>query len=116
MNSIEEKRNLKYITNVVSWICNRGEQGCAATALSKSHLAPIFGTGSTPRKCDCLLKVAGQEVGNFEAKRSKASLEDVAMQRVKNMKINKSILLELEQYGLTCPPILNIHGKFEIQS
>ncbi|KAF9179126.1 hypothetical protein BGZ51_007203 [Haplosporangium sp. Z 767] len=96
-----------------------GEQGCAATALSKSHLAPIFGTGSTPRKCDCLLKVAGQEVGNFEAKRAKASLEDVAMQRVKNMKINKSILLELEQYGLTCPPILNIHGLsasvFQIQ-
>ncbi|KAI7832533.1 hypothetical protein BC939DRAFT_433673 [Gamsiella multidivaricata] len=87
-----------------------GEQGCAAATLSKSQLATIFSTGNSTRKCDCILKVGGLEVGNFEAKRAKASMEDVAVQRLKNIKINKSILLELGRYGLECPPLLNIHG------
>ncbi|KAF9272776.1 hypothetical protein BGZ88_004422, partial [Linnemannia elongata] len=43
-----------------------GEQGCAATAFSKSKLEAVFSTGSSPRKCDCLLTAGGIEVGNFE--------------------------------------------------
>ncbi|KAG0298954.1 hypothetical protein BGZ97_003928 [Linnemannia gamsii] len=50
-----------------------GEQGCAATALSKSQLAKVFDTGTTTRKCDCLFTVKGLEVGNIEAKRSSAT-------------------------------------------
>ncbi|KAG0047467.1 hypothetical protein BGZ89_004922 [Linnemannia elongata] len=50
-----------------------GEQGCAATALSKSQLAKVFDTGTTTRKCDCLFTVKGLEVGNIEAKRNSAT-------------------------------------------
>ncbi|KAF9080807.1 hypothetical protein BGX27_005227, partial [Mortierella sp. AM989] len=73
-----------------------GEQGCAATTLSKSMLAEVFETGNATRKCDCLLSVDGLDVGNFEAKRECASDQEVAVQLRKNAKINKSILLELE--------------------
>ncbi|KAF9994625.1 hypothetical protein BGZ80_007762, partial [Entomortierella chlamydospora] len=87
-----------------------GEQGCAAAALSKSHLAAAFDTGVTTRKCDCILGVNGLQVGNFEAKRASTCKLGVAIQLRKNLKINKSILLELERYKLECPPLLNIHG------
>ncbi|KAG0254614.1 hypothetical protein BG011_005636 [Mortierella polycephala] len=87
-----------------------GEQGCSATSLSRSQMAKVFDIGVTARKCDCLLRVGDTEVGNFEAKRGTASLVDVTIQRLKNMKINKSISLELEKFGAECPPILNIHG------
>ncbi|KAF9902892.1 hypothetical protein BX616_001778 [Lobosporangium transversale] len=87
-----------------------GEQGCAATTLSKSMLAEAFNTGCNTRKCDCLLTVDGMEVGNFEAKRGSCGPIDVAVQLRKNAKINKSILLELEKHGIGCPPLLNIQG------
>ncbi|KAI7820183.1 hypothetical protein BC939DRAFT_458562 [Gamsiella multidivaricata] len=87
-----------------------GDQGCAATTLSKSALAEAFDTDNATRKCDCILAVDGLEVGNFEAKRESSSSIDIAIQMRKNAKINKSILLELEKYGLECPPILNIQG------
>ncbi|KAF9393661.1 hypothetical protein BGZ94_006764, partial [Podila epigama] len=73
-----------------------GEQGCSASALSKSKLADVFETGTTARKCDGLLSVESVEVGNFECKRAGASRQEVACQLRKNIKINKSILLELE--------------------
>ncbi|KAG0008454.1 hypothetical protein BGZ80_003428 [Entomortierella chlamydospora] len=44
-----------------------GEQGSAATSLSKSLLAQVFETGATARKCDCILSIDGLEVGNFES-------------------------------------------------
>ncbi|KAF9106169.1 hypothetical protein BGX29_010314 [Mortierella sp. GBA35] len=85
-----------------------GEQGCKAAALSKSELAAIFDTGTTARKCDILLKVAGLEVANFEAKGSRATPDDLTVQRLKNTKINKSIQLVLDKYDVTVPPLLNI--------
>ncbi|KAF9907757.1 hypothetical protein EC991_010627 [Linnemannia zychae] len=91
-----------------------GEQGCAATALSKSQLAKVFDTGTTTRKCDCLFTVKGLEVGNIEAKRSSATKLEVACQLRKNIKINKSVLLQLEKYGVECPPLLSIHGNTAI--
>ncbi|KAF9355029.1 hypothetical protein BGX26_007059 [Mortierella sp. AD094] len=94
----------------ISVLQHIGEQGCAATTLSKSMLAEVFETGNTTRKCDCLLTVDGLEVGNFEAKRESSSVLEAAVQLRKNAKINKSILLELEKYELECPPILNIQG------
>ncbi|KAF9997788.1 hypothetical protein BGZ79_008521, partial [Entomortierella chlamydospora] len=91
-----------------------GEQGSAATSLSKSLLAQVFETGATARKCDCILSIDGLEVGNFECKRAGASKQEVAFQLRKNLKINKSILRELEKYGLECPLLLNIHGNSAI--
>ncbi|KAF8931609.1 hypothetical protein BGZ47_011754 [Haplosporangium gracile] len=76
-----------------------GEQGCFASALSKSKLADVFETGITARKCDGLLSVNLVEVGNLEFKHMGASKLDVACQLRKNMKINKSILLELDKNG-----------------
>ncbi|KAI7826902.1 hypothetical protein BC939DRAFT_501560 [Gamsiella multidivaricata] len=73
-----------------------GKQGCAATALSRSRLADVFNTGANARKCDCLLTVGGLEVANFEYKRGTANKQEVAFQLRKNLKINKSILLELD--------------------
>lgn len=81
-----------------------------ATKLSNSALSSIFQTSSTARKCDCILTVDGLEVANFEAKKETASNVDKALQFRKNIKINKSILLELESYNIECPPILDIHG------
>ncbi|KAG9069617.1 hypothetical protein KI688_010521 [Linnemannia hyalina] len=79
-----------------------GEQGCSASGLSKSKLADVFETGTMPRKCDGLLSVNSVEVGNFEFKRASASKLEVACQLRKNIKINKSILLELDKYELEC--------------
>ncbi|KAF9408076.1 hypothetical protein BGZ76_005934, partial [Entomortierella beljakovae] len=87
-----------------------GEQGCAAAALSNSQIATAFDTAATPRKCDCILGVDGVEVGNFEAKRASASKTDVGIMLRKNIKISKSILLNLEKYNVGCPPLLNICG------
>ncbi|KAF9919724.1 hypothetical protein FBU30_010615 [Linnemannia zychae] len=89
----------------------RGEQGCAATALSKSKLASVFEIRTIPRKCDRLLCVDTVEVGSFEYKRTGSSKQEVACQLRKNIKINKSISLELEKPGLECPPLLCIHRK-----
>ncbi|KAI1292619.1 hypothetical protein EDD11_008711 [Mortierella claussenii] len=91
-----------------------GEQGCAATTLSKSQLAKVFDTGAMARKCDCLFTVKGLEVGNVEAKRNSATKFEVGCQLRKNIKINKSILLQLEKYGVECPPLLSIHGHTAI--
>ncbi|KAG0290029.1 hypothetical protein BGZ96_006497 [Linnemannia gamsii] len=87
-----------------------GEQGCRAAALSKSELSQIFNTGTTTRRCDVLLKVAGLEVGNFEAKRMKSTQDEVVVQRLKNQRINKSIQIALEAYKVDLPPLLNIQG------
>ncbi|KAG0032510.1 hypothetical protein BGZ82_006502 [Podila clonocystis] len=91
-----------------------GEQGCAAFALSKSKLADVFETNTSPRKCDGLMTVGRIEVGNLECKRVGASKTEVACQLRKNIKINKSILLQLEEYGLECPLLLSIHGTSAI--
>ncbi|KAG0336144.1 hypothetical protein BG000_006887 [Podila horticola] len=91
-----------------------GEQGCAASALSKSKLAEVFETNTSPRKCDGLMTVGPIEVGNLECKRVGASKAEVACQLRKNIKINKSILLQLEEYGLECPLLLSIHGMSAI--
>lgn len=88
-----------------------GEQGCRAATLSKSELSQIFNTGTTTRRCDVLLKVAGLEVGNFEAKRMKSTQDEVVVQRLKNQRINKSIQIALETYKVDLPPLLNIQGK-----
>ena len=79
--------------------------------MSKSKLADVFETGTTARKCDGLLSVGLVEVGNFEFKRTGASKLEVACQLRKNIKINKSILLELEKYELESPLLLSVHGK-----
>lgn len=81
-----------------------GKQGCAATAFSKSKLEAVFSTGSSPRKCDCLLTAGGIEVGNFECKKAGSAKVEVASQLRKTLTINKSILLE-------CPLLLSIHGN-----
>ncbi|KAF9424681.1 hypothetical protein BGZ76_003473 [Entomortierella beljakovae] len=91
-----------------------GEQGCAATALSKSQLSKVFDIGTSARKCDCIFTVKGLEVGNIEAKRNSATKFEVMCQLRKNIKINKSILLQLEKYEVECPPLLSIHGNTAI--
>lgn len=101
--------------NFLSWIFS-GEQGCSASALSKFKLADAFETGTIPRKCDRLLNVGSVEVGSFECKRAGASRQEVACQLRENIEINKIILLELEKYGLECPPLLSIYGKKRILS
>lgn len=53
------------------------------------------------------------EVGNMECKRVGASKAEVACQFRKNIKINKSILLQLEEYDLECPLLLSIHGEIK---
>ncbi|KAF9203517.1 hypothetical protein BGZ49_006319 [Haplosporangium sp. Z 27] len=88
---------------------HQGEQGCAATTLSKSKPSAIFEIGTSPGKCDCLLTVGSVEVGNFECKRASASKLDVAVQIRKNIRINKNILLELQKYRLDCPLLLSVH-------
>ncbi|KAG0325514.1 hypothetical protein BGZ99_000568 [Dissophora globulifera] len=93
---------------------NLGEQGCSASALSKSKLADVFETGTTARKCDGLLSVNAVEVGNFEFKRAGASKLEVACQLRKNIKINKRNLLELDKYELECPVLLSVHGMSAI--
>ncbi|KAF8961904.1 hypothetical protein BGZ46_001264 [Entomortierella lignicola] len=87
-----------------------GEQGCAAAALSKSQMAAVFDTATTPRKCDCILGIDGLQVGNFEAKRASTCKLDISIMLRKNMKISKSILLSLKKYNVGCPPLLNICG------
>ncbi|KAG9070683.1 hypothetical protein KI688_008222 [Linnemannia hyalina] len=49
-------------------------------------------------------------VGNIECKKAGSAKVEVASQLRKNLKINKSILLELERYELECPLLLSIHG------
>ncbi|KAG0366205.1 hypothetical protein BGZ54_005681 [Gamsiella multidivaricata] len=128
LNTLADKSRKAPLTDVVDELCTLlstkperrpllmvllaiGEQGCAATALSKSQLAKVFDTGFTARKCDCLFTVKGLEVGNVEAKRISAPKLEVAFQLRKNIKINKSILLQLEKYGVECPPLLSLHGN-----
>ncbi|KAF9934267.1 hypothetical protein FBU30_002685 [Linnemannia zychae] len=74
-----------------------GEQGCAATALSKSKLASTFEIGTIPRKCDSIMCVDTVEIGNFEYKRTGSSKQEVACPLRKNIKINEVISLELEK-------------------
>ncbi|KAG0305425.1 hypothetical protein BGZ98_004158 [Dissophora globulifera] len=88
----------------------RDEQGCAAAALSKCELSEVFDTGTTTRKCYCILGVAGLQVGNMEAKKARASPQEFALQLRKNLKIYKSIKLDMDAYGVGCPPLLNIHA------
>lgn len=68
---------------------------------------------TSPRKCDGLMTVGPIEVGNLECKHAGASKVEVACQFRKNIKINKSILLQLEEYDLECPLLLSIHGKIK---
>ncbi|KAF9994338.1 hypothetical protein BGZ79_000913 [Entomortierella chlamydospora] len=131
LNTLADKSRKAPLTDVVDELCILlstkperrpllmvllaiGEQGCAATALSKSQLAKVFDTGTTARKCDCLFTVKGLEVGNVEAKRISATKLEVVFQLRKNIKINKSILLQLEKYGVECPPLLSIHASYSL--
>ncbi|KAI9241539.1 MAG: hypothetical protein BYD32DRAFT_457717 [Podila humilis] len=72
------------------------EQGCAASTLSKSMLADVFEMNTSPRKCNGLMTVGPIEVRNLKCKRVGASQAEVACQLKKNTKINKSILLQLQ--------------------
>ncbi|KAF8979051.1 hypothetical protein BGZ52_005313 [Haplosporangium bisporale] len=76
------------------------EQGCAASTLSKSMLADVFEMNTSPRKCNGLMTVGPIEVRNLKCKRVGASRAEVACQLKKNTKINKSILLQLQEYDL----------------
>ncbi|KAF8976097.1 hypothetical protein BGZ46_008573, partial [Entomortierella lignicola] len=87
-----------------------GEQGSIATKISSSILAKVFHIGKSARKCDTILAVDGVEICNIEAKKENTSAADIAVQGRKNAKINKSILLQLEKYGIECPPFMNVHG------
>ncbi|KAF8942856.1 hypothetical protein BGZ47_006072 [Haplosporangium gracile] len=86
-----------------------GEQRCTASTLFKSKLPEVFKTGTQPRKCDGILRVGPIEVGNFEVKRAGSSRQESACQLRKNIKINKSILLGLEKYGLEYLLLLCVH-------
>ncbi|KAF9212703.1 hypothetical protein BGZ59_006402 [Podila verticillata] len=74
------------------------EQGCAASTLSKSMLADVFEMNTSPRKCNGLMTVGPIEVRNLKCKRVGASQAEVACQLKKNTKINKSILLQLQEH------------------
>jgi hypothetical protein len=58
-----------------------------------------------------LLTAGGIEVGNFECKKAGSAKVEVSSQQRKNLKINKSILMELENYELESPLLLSIHGN-----
>ncbi|KAF9157751.1 hypothetical protein BGX20_003746 [Mortierella sp. AD010] len=88
-----------------------GETGSSATSLYKSQLSEVFEVGKEARKCDCLLKVDGLEVRNFEAKREGCTQIEAAVLLRKNSKIVKSIFLQLKRFGVDCPPSLNIQGS-----
>ncbi|KAG0051954.1 hypothetical protein BGZ83_003173 [Gryganskiella cystojenkinii] len=116
-DSLQQKKSLEDIlddTYHLQIAHPTGEQGCSASALSKSKLADVFDMGTMPRKCDGILSVDSIEIGNFEFKRASASKLEVACQLRKAIKINKSILLELDKYELECPPLLSVHGMSAI--
>ncbi|KAF9193020.1 hypothetical protein BGZ50_008014, partial [Haplosporangium sp. Z 11] len=88
-------------------------------------IASIFDSGTAARKCDCILGVAGLQVGNFEAKKASASKFDVAVQLRKNMKIAKRLsalvfrIMKFEGIwivGKVCDPIILPTTTSEFQS
>ncbi|KAF9579038.1 hypothetical protein BGW38_004880, partial [Lunasporangiospora selenospora] len=86
------------------------EQGSSATRVSKNKLGYALNTGCVTRKCDCTLSVGKTQFGNGEAKRASTTPVDVKVQLRKNIKIARSVMLELNKYGLDCPPQLSLHG------
>ncbi|KAF9967250.1 hypothetical protein BGZ73_000631 [Actinomortierella ambigua] len=87
-----------------------GEQASLATRISKGKLACALNTGYSARKCDCTLSVGNVQFGNGEAKRASTPPVAVKIQLRKNIKIARSVMLELSKFGLHCPPQLSIHG------
>ncbi|KAF9096995.1 hypothetical protein BGX23_010038 [Mortierella sp. AD031] len=87
-----------------------GEQASRATRASKSKLACALNTGYGARKCDCTLSIGKIQFGNGEAKRASTLPVAVKIQLRKNIKIARSVMLELSKYGLACPPQLSLHG------
>ncbi|KAF9320837.1 hypothetical protein BG003_004618 [Podila horticola] len=87
-----------------------GEQGSCATRVSKTKLACALNTGCSARKCDCTLSIGTIQFGNGEAKRASTPPAAVKVQLRKNIKIARSVMLELSKFGLDCPPQLSLHG------
>ncbi|KAG0045541.1 hypothetical protein BGZ83_009253 [Gryganskiella cystojenkinii] len=87
-----------------------GEQASSATRVSKTKLACALNTGCSARKCDCTLSAGKIQFGNGEAKRASTPPVAVKVQLRKNIKIARSVLLELSKFGLDCPPQLSIYG------
>ncbi|KAF9578253.1 hypothetical protein BGW38_006048 [Lunasporangiospora selenospora] len=87
-----------------------GEQASLATRVSKSKLACALNTGCSARKCDCTLSIGKVQFGNGEAKRASTPPIAVKVQLRKNIKIARSVMLELSRFGLDCPPQLSFHG------
>lgn len=79
--------------------------------MSKSKLACALNTGYSARKCDCTLSIGKIQFGNGEAKRASTPPVAVKVQLRKNIKIARSVMLELSKFGLDCPPQLSLHGK-----
>lgn len=95
---------------------NSGKQVSLATRVSKSKLACALNTGCSARKCDCTLSIGKVQFGNGEAKRASTPPVAVKVQLRKNIKIARSVMLELSKFGLECPPQLSIHGKLKIRN
>ncbi|KAK3828199.1 MAG: hypothetical protein J3Q66DRAFT_322068 [Benniella sp.] len=87
-----------------------GERASSATRESQIMLACALNTGCSARKCDCTLSVGKTQFGNGEAKRASGSRDAVKVQLRKNIKITRSVMLQLSKFGLDCPPQLSIYG------
>ncbi|KAF9185901.1 hypothetical protein BGZ50_002804, partial [Haplosporangium sp. Z 11] len=72
-----------------------GEHASGATRVSKNKLACALNTGYNARKCDCTLSIGKIQFGNGEAKRASTSPVAVKVQLRKNIKIARSVMLDL---------------------
>ncbi|GJJ71738.1 hypothetical protein EMPS_04095 [Entomortierella parvispora] len=87
-----------------------GERASHATRVSKSKLACALNTGCGARKCNCILSIGKTQFGNGGVTRASTPPVAVKIQLRKNIKIARSVMLELSKFGLDCPPQLSIHG------
>ncbi|KAF9913238.1 hypothetical protein BX616_010123 [Lobosporangium transversale] len=87
-----------------------GDQASLDTRVSKSKLACALNTGCSARKCDCTLSIGKVQFGNAETKRASTPPDAVKIQLRKNIKIARSVMLELSRFGLDSPPQLSLHG------
>ncbi|KAG0338098.1 hypothetical protein BG004_007356 [Podila humilis] len=87
-----------------------GEQASITTRVSKCKLACALDTGCNAHKCNCSLSIGKIQFGKGEAKRASTPPAAVKIQLRKNIKIARSVMLELNKFGLDCPPQLSIHG------
>ncbi|KAG0341468.1 hypothetical protein BG000_008968 [Podila horticola] len=123
LKTTKKRKLTEVLEDVYSWLSSKptfrlfllalrniGEQGSCATRVSKTKLACALNIGCSARKCNCTLSIGTIQFGNGEAKRASTPPAAVKVQLRKNIKIARSVMLELSKFGLDCPPQLSLHG------